>query len=408
MRKIFLLIPLLFICTITTHSYAIDPTLCNSYTTKEECPAGCFYKDGRCTACDVGTYSDQSGQTGCKKCYHPTKGIWDWADESVGHESNECPWIATCAYNEYWDISGIIDGSNFGCTQCGTNYNSKLTESSTYEISGQGIVAVDGLKYLQDAVCDGKVYKLTLVKNLTNFLEKDKYAYVKYNEGFSDSENGDFLFDGTAPNVTPTFKWWQKFEGYFTEKSGGSIRFNSDGGTARTQTTPTTFTGDTTLYGHWDETPVEYKVEYYTDSSMTTKFSTTQTCEMGMECPVKTDKPSQSGKLFDHWVCGAGCSGTVTDNIPEPTESYYDTGQPIKLYAAYADCPDGYYCSGGKQNPCPAGTTSAGGASSDKDCYMVTGTNGTKFCDTSNGNEKRCFYLPLATTSGGNITFNPQ
>lgn len=400
MRKfIFFSIQILFLCLVSMQSYAVTAEECSNATTQETCPAGCMWKDTGCRICSAGTYSSAVGSESCASCnIKPNGGEFLTGEQYAGQTSNTCPWTATCDSTEYW--KPYVAGSSFGCTPCGEHFDSKLLGAS-YIINGAGTLPSDDVSnFIRVNVCDGKVYKLTLVKNLSDLFESNKYAYVKYDTGFSDEETGPFLFDGTAPGVVPTtILWWRDFLGYYTAETGGAIRFNENGGTAGTQTTPKTFESDTTLYGHWDEEPVEYNVEYYTDSSMTTNFGEPQTCEMGMLCPVIEDIPSQSGKLFDHWVCGAGCSGVVTGNVPEPSESYYNTGDPIKIYAEYSDCPEGHFCSGGDQQPCPSGTTSDPGAANDADCYMKAGDGGTKFCDGTG----KCFYLP----GNGKIPKNP-
>lgn len=406
MRKfIFFSIQVLFLCLVSMQSYAVTAEECENAESQETCPAGCYF-DSRegCRICGLGTYTSESGQTSCKACIHPSgeKGKkWDWVANVEGNENAYCPFTISCAKDEYIDVKNVGESGGFGCKQCGSYYNSKEPDDYTITINNLLELLAAITNKTKENVCDGKVYKLTLVKNLSDLFESNKYAYVKYDTGFSDEETGPFLFDGTAPGVVPTtILWWRDFLGYYTAETGGAIRFNENGGTAGTQTTPKTFESDTTLYGHWDEEPVEYNVEYYTDSSMTTNFGEPQTCEMGMLCPVIEDIPSQSGKLFDHWVCGAGCSGVVTGNVPEPSESYYNTGDPIKIYAEYSDCPEGHFCSGGDQQPCPSGTTSDPGAANDADCYMKAGDGGTKFCDGTG----KCFYLP----GNGKIPKNPS
>lgn len=59
---------------------------------------------------------------------------------------------------------------------------------------------------------------------------------------------------------------------------------------------------------------------------------------------------------------------------------------------ACAQAPKGYY-SPDKSMPCkkcPIGSTTDGGAKNITDCYITSGTDGTKFCD----NQNNCFTLP--------------
>lgn len=368
-------------------AFAGQVTSCGNPDEDNNCGPGCYYSTDlkKCEICGSGTYNDGTSAS-CKSCTKPNDAQWE---ESAGHTTNSCPWTLECEANQYWD------GSR--CVSC-PRYNS----------SDGAILEGLGEEYPEpnSDICEPTVFTLTLEKNLTNFAESSKEAYVKYGVGFSKNKNGPW--DKKGPGVKPDFNWWQDFVGYYTAKNGGIRRFNEEGYVERTGTTSTTFTEDTTLYGHWNK--VLYTVEYYRDSAMENLYAT-RSCEMG-NGGCEALKPGygfvgSGNTIFDHWVCGAGCSGEFYPDdpekniIPEPSESY-GLDNPIKLYAYFVKCPAGYYClpGQGKREECPMGTTSAEGAAVAKsNCYMNRGPSGTKFCD-DNG----CFTFP----GSGKIMYNPS
>ena len=132
------------------------------------------------------------------------------------------------------------------------------------------------------------------------------------------------------------------------------------------------------------------QLEYYEDGKLT-----------GQKCvAMKYDISKyyvEPGKVFSHYRCfyqspGSGmvsCGNVTTtdalNKIPVPASAVF-------LEPVFSDCPAGYYCNAGDQQPCPAGTTSDAGATSIDDCEMRGGPNGVKFCDSIG-----CFTLPAGT-----------
>lgn len=418
MRKILFLIPLLVICTITTNSYAITQEECDDATSQEECPAGCYWDRTGCKVCGLGTYTTKAGQTECAQCSHPTKGSWEWADESTGHTANDCPWTTTCEYNEYWDISGIINGSNFGCEPCGEHYNSKQTNS--YPISGAGIISTDGLQYLKGAVCDGKVYKLDLRRNTWFLPYQHKKAYVKFDEGFAANANSDdwdenYLPQSAVPGDRPikSFKGYNSNENcngimfFAREESNGTIKakFNENWNSLFNLTDSEDEENTKQLFMCWEN--LEVTINYLNPSGGTwkvDKYTMDDDTSDSYYQILQYGGPVPDGGMFSHYTCTyidtTGAEKTCTKStVTSETTDFVPDGTTVNLKPNFGDCPDGYWCQSGSKNPCPAGTTSAGGAASEENCYMVRGNNGTRFCD-SNG----CFFLPGL----GNISFNPD
>ena len=409
MRKIFF--TLLCLCIFSTSAIAGVVTSC---TRDEEgnCSEGCEPNSTgtACSLCQPGFYKSGNNKNRCTQCSYPTKGSWEWADESTGHTANDCPWTATCEYNEYWDISGIINGSNFGCEPCGEHYNSKQTNS--YPISGAGIISTDGLQYLKDAVCDGKVYKLDLEKNtlLTDLYwpferarYEDKTAYAKYNTGFAKSADSTSWSEKTLPDdLLQPDRPYKLFQGYSDNKDceKGNLYFNADG---VFQLDWSKLTSDKTLYACWDNVTV--KVNYYnaagtvyeTQSCTVDDTSTTFDCTALDYTGGITDE--YAGQIFNYYSCTYGDGTACNPSTVKEGDSIPLGNATINLRPVFQQCSPGYWCDNNQTNPCPAGTTSAGGAASKENCYMVRGNNGTRFCD-SNG----CFFLPGL----GNISFNPD
>ena len=366
--------------------------------------------------CGLGTYTTKAGQTECAQCSHPTKGSWEWADESTGHTSDSCPWTTTCEYNEYWDISGIINGSNFGCEPCGEHYNSKQTNS--YPISGAGIISTDGLQYLKGAVCDGKVYKLDLQRNTWFLPYQHKKAYVKFDEGFAANANSDdwdenYLPQSAVPGDRPikSFKGYNSNENcngimfFAREESNGTIKakFNENWNSLFNLTDSEENTKQ--LFMCWEN--LEVTINYLNPSGGTwkvDKYTMDDDTSDSYYQILQYGGPVPDGGMFSHYTCTyidtTGAEKTCTKStVTSETTDFVPDGTTVNLKPNFGDCPDGYWCQSGSKNPCPAGTTSAGGAASEENCYMVRGSNGTRFCD-SNG----CFFLPGL----GNISFNPD
>ena len=415
MRKIFF--TLLCLCIFNTNAIAASVTGC---TMDEEgnCSEGCEPNEQgtSCLLCKNGYYKSGNNKNRCTQCSHPTKGSWEWADESTGHTANDCPWTTTCEYNEYWDISGISNGSNFGCEPCGEHYNSKLTNS--YPISGAGIISTDGLQYLKDAVCDGKVYKLDLRRNTWFLPYQHKKAYVKFDEGFAANANSDYWDENYLPqSAVPGDRPIKSFKGYNSNENCNGIMFfarEETNGTIKAKFNENwnslfnlTDSAENTkqLFMCWEN--LEATINYLNPSGGTWKQDK---YTMDDDTPDSYYKILQyggsvpGGGMFSHYTCtyidttGAEKTCTKSTVTPETTDFVPD-GTTVNLKPNFGDCPDGYWCQTGSKKPCPAGTTSAGGAASEENCYMVRGNNGTRFCD-SNG----CFFLP----GSGNIVFNPD
>lgn len=415
MRKIFF--TLLCLCIFNTNAIAASVTGC---TMDEEgnCSEGCEPNEQgtSCLLCKNGYYKSGNNKNRCTQCSHPTKGSWEWADESTGHTANDCPWTTTCEYNEYWDISGISNGSNFGCEPCGEHYNSKLTNS--YPISGAGIISTDGLQYLKDAVCDGKVYKLDLQRNTWFLPNQHKQAYAKFDEGFAANANSDYWDENYLPqSAVPGDRPIKSFKGYNSNENCNGIMFfarEETDGTIKAKFNENwnslfnlTDSAENTkqLFMCWEN--LEATINYLNPSGGTWKQDK---YTMDDDTPDSYYKILQyggsvpGGGMFSHYTCtyidttGAEKTCTKSTVTPETTDFVPD-GTTVNLKPNFGDCPDGYWCQTGSKKPCPAGTTSAGGAASEENCYMVRGNNGTRFCD-SNG----CFFLP----GSGNIVFNPD
>ena len=132
------------------------------------------------------------------------------------------------------------------------------------------------------------------------------------------------------------------------------------------------------------------QLEYYEDGKLTD-----QKC-VAMEYDI-SKYYVEPGKVFSHYRCfyqspGSGmvsCGNVTTtdalNKIPVPASAVF-------LEPVFSDCPAGYYCNAGDQQPCPPGTTSDAGATSIDDCEMRGGPNGVKFCDSIG-----CFHLPAGT-----------
>ncbi|MDE5615732.1 MAG: hypothetical protein K2I81_02785 [Alphaproteobacteria bacterium] len=341
---------------------AMTETTCNAV-------ANCVYNAGSCQKCDNGQYSPANSNK-CMNCNNNKPSSADWT--GPGNDKGTCPWSITCSAGSYWNGSECVD--------CKGNQTSSDTT-----ITSDGM----GSWPAQNNTCTYKAVLIKLEKNQGVF-DIDKQIYAKCEEGFADSEDGPWR---EQPDITPTLWWGQTFDGYYTDKTGGTQRFDENGELSY-QTTDCSFTEETTtLYAHWQQNP--YYVDYYYPPDTTAAMR--QKCYLGKACtPIEPDSNKAPAKqAFDKWQCISGCSGSINkdDIIPEPKQTNTTTTPVIQLQALWRNCNAGYYCTNGKEEPCPIGSTSAAGSETIGDCHI---TQDTLFCD---GDGTTCFYLPAQKTT---------
>lgn len=331
----------------------------------------CDATTNKCTSCSEktsGAFPESgAGSTKIEQCYiscsdkPTTLGTWIRKSPKVFYNQNNngCDWALTCVTNA--EPAGDV-------CKCKANYEGTTS-------------------------CTGKCYHITLKKNLTNFMETDKHLYVKYDNGFyTNNACSGTPLNSSSTWITPSYNWWQTFTGYSTEQNGGAYRFGPNGHPTN-GTTNTTFTGDTTLYGQWNKS--DYTVKYF-DTTGTTQIGGTQTCKIDSapnDTTIKgTCQARETSISYDSGETIVGWSKTKNS-----TNKTYDFGanidpdassQTIILYAVLKPCPAGYYCNATDgRKECPAGSTSATGASAQTQCYI---SNATQFRD-KNGT----FKLPI-------------
>lgn len=374
---------------------------CN-VSTENECTAiaGCGWSTDGCSECATGTYSGNTDKT-CKNCTKPSGA--QWVDNYLGQTTNSCPWTLTCNNGTYWNgstdcqacatnainnsatVSG--NGTNYpathSCTTCGNNAQANETKTKCECINTHYTMQSDNS-------CDPKVYKFTLNKN--GGTGGTNEFYYKYKTGVSlDKSEYTSSVELTAPTKTK-----YNYAGYYTEQTDGTQILSASttyiyANNISNQFDNNIFGGDTTLYAHWTGKP--YYIKYILDKDTDT-VTTSQTCYYGSECQA-IQKPTsynwnKSGKTFAYWSCYNNTCNQTTINvdtiISEPTTE--STANPTYILAGvWQSCKAGYYCSNNKENPCPAGSTTDGGATSIYCCYMKGDT--TQICDNNN-----CYTLP--------------
>ena len=372
-------------------SMAVDCTMTDGI-----CPAGCYMDSNvGCTQCPAGYYNPTQNATTCQECQSPKGADFAEGDEYKGMTTNACPWYKTCYSGEY-----VASTTNLTCQPCGDYYTAKGDEF-TITGSGSAATSIDG--YEKSNRCDGKVYTLDLSGNPGNA----KTAYFKYDTGFSENSTGPWNQTTLPASALQDDRPVQKFVGYFN--NNGAIvwdqrdqYFSSNGALTKKQAELAQLANKDNkikLWAGWSFSP--YYIYYYYDDAGGSYID--QTCGgdkdyNGSTCKTQEyqwDAPPM-GKLFTGYKCytNEGFSNPCTKTFYTPGDQIAppetDAEKTRYLVAQYDACPAGHYCTNGKTNDCPAGTTSDPGAGSATNCYMVRGDGGTKFCD----NTGDCFYLP--------------
>lgn len=153
---------------------------CRSATSKETCPAGCYWSGYECRICDVGYYSSSPGSEKCASCSKISD--YTWVLGHTGMESDSCPWELECPVG-YIGPDGASDHPR--CFDCAEDYACYETYGITlvgYGADDRYTVTVNNSAtevtkeqlfkdYGAEKQCvKGKKFKLSLNKNIS--LEK--------------------------------------------------------------------------------------------------------------------------------------------------------------------------------------------------------------------------------------------
>ena len=420
MKRMFVL-PLFII--FTQNAFALDCKKIDG-----SCPAGCGWNTytSDCQECPLDTYSP-GGESQCADCYIPNDASLTGENPGMVDEYS-CPWTLTCGENAYFDKE------SGQCTSCGDNYTSIYHDKGgfTMEFRGTGQEEFNILaeRYSHDNVCEPNVKRIQLSPG-TQFNTDDnnlwpgttevyytKGVYYKYDTGFrtDNSAIGSWVTKLPDNALQPTNDL-KTFLGYAENASmcsTGKLVFDSNGNLMESNNYDLRNV-PSSLVACWENKAIGInyfmnkksgddvvevalkrqcmvndnngQLEYYEDGKLT-----------GNECVAMEYDTSkyyvEPGKVFSHYELRCQSPGTgfepcgdvtVPNKIPVPVST-------VILSPVFSDCPAGYYCNAGDQQPCPPGTTSDAGATSIDDCEMRGGPNGVKFCDSIG-----CFTLPAGT-----------
>lgn len=154
--------------------FAATVAECHSATSKETCPAGCYWSEyNGCQICGIGTYSSSPGSEKCTPCSKISE--YNWVPGYTGMETDSCPWELKCPVG-YIDTSGAAD--YLRCFDCPEDYACYETAGITlvgygaedrYTVNNSA-TELTKLQLLEDYGAEkqcviGKKFKLILNKN---------------------------------------------------------------------------------------------------------------------------------------------------------------------------------------------------------------------------------------------------
>jgi len=424
--------------------------------TCDVCPAGTYQdKTGQssCKPCPTGKYQNEQGQSSCKSCINDIVKLTN-TDKNCSLTAinvtdktslDNCEYTLTSAQGYYLTRGANVgEYYHFTCNQC-----PNLTTIDAKTITGNRTVLYDEVGTMADGhacstncSCDGKNNKEGACINnagayrcecIEGYHVKDETRdTISYNpiNGQKDCEINKYYirYYCNSDDSSPTKEIEIEYGGEHyilpsntCQKTGytfnGWLEENSN----------TTYTNETSLIVDQDYVfkaqwaVKEFKVNYSgNENTAGNAPSEPTTCTYDKPCNAPDNTYMRAGYIFaNKWSCQympqAGqklqpCCKTInsmgfdtgTCEISPGTDiSTISGGNDILLSAIWTTCQAGYYCPGTNSDPkteqkkCPAGSTTAEGATYITDCHMVGGT--TQICDT-NG----CFTLP---NTAGNIFY---
>ena len=224
------------------------------------------------------------------------------------------------------------------------------------EASEIGLLQIytDTLKGLESFEIDVDLKDITVVRSSTTFVptslfmwdgdlsltaqwEPDVYAVTLDNQGattagtaayYQKYDNGNYSSaDCTTAvsNITIPQRTGYKFKGYYTGTNGSGTQYVDVSGNIKS--TAATFTGNTTLYAHWELNT--YNIVYHANGGMGTMTDTT--AEYGKPVSLQSNLFERTGYVFTGWSLTPtgtvrykdGASVTVTDVLQEDTLNLY-------------------------------------------------------------------------------------
>ena len=391
-----------FVCAISEQTYSdtdgdVEVLQCSDYVTEYKSTTRCLTcganakKSGDKCVCEPGYHDAESGTNSDtdvdvgKNCVQNTyQVIFKGNNNKTANYSSSTPHGST--------VSLYCDLGKYGDT-----IQAALADADHYVVGWEA--AENQINY--DCNDNGNV-KHTVTNDTTLVIKWEPFLKITYDPStLADKDNpANTAQTATArKNETIILNCNHGFERTGYRQSG----WETDGGEQKyTCGDEITVTGDMTLYATWSGKP--YDVIYKKSDGGDSAIITTQSLIFGEKsnqdnyCSNKAVAPKDisydnPGHKFVGWKCNYTKDST---QCPYTTDyglqvgsclDDFSQGNNITLTAGWKKCSAGYYCSGGKETACPAGSTSDEGADDITDCYLLGGT--TKICG-GNG----CLTLP--------------
>lgn len=385
------------------YQYANESGFCPIAVT---CPSGYGLKLYRKSSCStLSSNSDCNLYIACHKC---GMGTFDRETKllrlySTNTNSYDLYYVKNFWTDEYMNRTEVAEkmslDSQYGCGSCGDN--------ATVNTAGNNCDCNDGYAYYDAAGrakfknvdshnCEKRVYRVYLNTG-TEASTSSPYIRYRVGDGYDLDKDTSFGDDGTSlDSIVNISEPKKNFTGWYfcprysdMDTECGAAVFTTN---AVDNSVNIVDLCDKQISCQINEYDALNLYKKYSWKKYTVAYSDGEEkqCTYNSDCVVKTVPLNvPDGQVFSHWALDGNQvdGGGNIKSIETAMTSEFVDGTAV-LSAQFVDCPAGFYCTGGEENPCPVGTTSDAGADEKTDCYI---SSATKFQDGSG----RTFTLPI-------------
>lgn len=346
-----------------------------------KCPAGTFSSAGAtsCTPCAAGKYSYQEGSSSCLDCTagkYSTGSATSCSTCPAGTYANNTLAATSCSLCNRGTTSSAGSSTANACSTCSNAANVASPVNTGWKNPTWNQTTNTTTNICEINQCSGG-YKKTGTGNGTNIRCTPVTYTVEFLPNYGTGGSGT----GSMTPITCIYgSWCQLPPNGFTKNGGtfsewntqadeGGVYYSDEDGWSYPPTTP----------GNDDNTIIKLFAVWQSCNNTANVYEWASG-----DCTIKSCNEG-------YYVYGSG-TGNKCNECPS---GHYcpggtPTGDTCNQTTGLCYCPKGYYCpAGGKRYTCDAGKTSGTYTVNKEDCYILGGTDGTKFCD-----KRGCFFIP--------------